>query len=98
MILRLTLVVLLFAGVKSGVAQTDSKPTESTSKSKSEPSQRLSLNEVESRVLQMKQEDVAWRKIDWKTCLLDGLRESQKQKKPIILWIFIDRPKDDERC
>lgn len=43
-------------------------------------------------------EQVAWRKIAWKTCLLDGIRESRKQHKPMILWIFIDRPVNDERC
>jgi hypothetical protein len=42
--------------------------------------------------------DVPWRKIPWKACLLDGIRESRKQHKPIILWVFIDRPIDDERC
>lgn len=96
MILRLTLITLLIVGATSVVAQTDSKPPESTSKLRLLP--RLSLKEVESKVRQLKQEDVAWRKIDWKTCLLDGLRASREQKKPIILWIFIDRPKDDERC
>jgi len=42
--------------------------------------------------------DVAWRSIPWRTCLLEGIRESRQQNKPIILWIFIDRPIDDERC
>jgi hypothetical protein len=41
---------------------------------------------------------VAWREIPWKTCLLDGLRASRDQNKPVLLWIFIDRPCDDERC
>jgi hypothetical protein len=41
---------------------------------------------------------VAWREIAWKTCLLDGLREARAQKKPVLLWIFIDRPCDDARC
>lgn len=42
--------------------------------------------------------DVAWRVVKWKTCLLDGIQESQRTGKPIMLWIFIDRPIDDERC
>ena len=41
---------------------------------------------------------VAWRGIAWKTCLLDGLRMSRAQQKPVLLWIFIDRPIDDARC
>lgn len=41
---------------------------------------------------------VAWREIQWKTCLLDGLKESREKHKPVLLWIFIDRPTDDARC
>jgi len=41
---------------------------------------------------------VAWREIAWKSCLLDGLRESRAKNKPVLLWVFIDRPSDDARC
>jgi hypothetical protein len=41
---------------------------------------------------------VAWREIQWKSCLLDGLKESREKNKPVLLWIFIDRPADDARC
>ncbi len=57
-----------------------------------------SYEQVSSSVATMKVEDVAWRKVKWRTCLLEGLKASKKQDKPIILWIFIDRPIDDERC
>ncbi len=57
-----------------------------------------SLEAVRAEVDALKKEDVAWRKIEWKTCLLDGLKASREQNKPIMLWIFIDRPIDDERC
>jgi hypothetical protein len=40
----------------------------------------------------------AWREIAWKSCLIEGLKESRLQKKPVLLWIFIDRPIDDARC
>ena len=50
--------------------------------------------EIES----MRVHDVAWRKIEWKTCLLDGIQASRDQHKPMILWVFIDRPVDDKRC
>ncbi len=43
-------------------------------------------------------DDIAWRKIDWRTCLLRGIKESKEQKKPVILWEFIDLPVDDKRC
>ena len=57
-----------------------------------------SLADVRSTVNAMRRKDVAWRGIAWKTCLLDGLKASRDQKKPIMLWVFIDRPVDDERC
>jgi hypothetical protein len=41
---------------------------------------------------------VAWREIAWKSCLIEGLKESREKKKPVLLWIFIDRPSDDARC
>ena len=61
-------------------------------------SARLSHDAIRTVVAALKKDDVAWRKIEWKTCLLDGLNESRKQSKPVMLWIFIDRPVDDERC
>ncbi|MDG2382310.1 MAG: periplasmic heavy metal sensor [Pirellulaceae bacterium] len=60
--------------------------------------EKASPASVDRRIAQMKQNDVAWRKIPWKSCLLDGLKESRLQNKPVILWVFIDRPIDDERC
>ncbi len=41
---------------------------------------------------------VAWREIAWKSCLLEGLAESRTSNKPVLLWVFIDRPADDARC
>jgi hypothetical protein len=41
---------------------------------------------------------VAWREIAWKSCLLEGLKESRARNKPALLWVFIDRPVDDARC
>ncbi len=52
------------------------------------------LAEIES----LKADKVAWREIAWKSCLLDGLRESRAKNKPMLLWVFIDRPFDDARC
>lgn len=60
--------------------------------------EQSSIDEVRAEVAAMKVHDVEWRKIAWKTCLLDGLKASRDQRKPIMLWIFIDRPIDDERC
>ena len=38
-----------------------------------------------------------WKAVKWNDCLLDGLKESQRRKKPILLWAFIHNPKV-ERC
>lgn len=46
----------------------------------------------------LKADKPAWREIAWKSCLLEGLKESRAQKKPVLLWVFIDRPCDDVRC
>jgi hypothetical protein len=46
----------------------------------------------------MKAAKPVWREIAWKSCLIEGLKESRAQKKPVLLWIFIDRPIDDARC
>ena len=40
----------------------------------------------------------AWREIAWKSCLLEGLKESRAKNKPALLWVFVDRPIDDARC
>ncbi|MBI4584030.1 MAG: periplasmic heavy metal sensor [Planctomycetes bacterium] len=42
--------------------------------------------------------NVPWRQIPWKSCLLEGLKESREQRKPLMFWVFIDRPADDRRC
>ena len=63
-----------------------------------QPATRYSPEEVRGEFAALQREDVAWRKIGWKTCLLEGLQASREQDKPIMLWIFIDRPIDDERC
>jgi len=53
---------------------------------------------LQQQIDALKVEKVAWRRIPWRTCLLDGLKASREEKKPVILWVFIDRPIDDERC
>jgi Spy/CpxP family protein refolding chaperone len=58
----------------------------------------LTPTAVRAEAAALKKEEVAWRKIEWKTCLVDGLKASREQNKPVMLWIFIDRPIDDERC
>ena len=57
-----------------------------------------SADVLRAEVNSLQVEEVAWRKIDWKTCLIDGFNTSRKLNKPVILWVFIDRPVDDRRC
>ncbi|HBI46158.1 MAG TPA: hypothetical protein DDY78_25390 [Planctomycetales bacterium] len=40
---------------------------------------------------------VAWRKVEWRTCLLDALKESARDKKPVFLWVLGGAPADG-RC
>ena len=46
----------------------------------------------------LKADKVAWRGIAWKSCLLEGLKESRARTSRCLLWVFIDRPLDDARC
>ena len=57
-----------------------------------------SFERLDADIAALKAERPPWREIPWKSCLLDGLRESREKKKPLILWVFIDRPVDDARC
>ena len=53
---------------------------------------------LKAEIETLKAAKVAWREIAWKSCLLEGLKESREKKKPVLLWVFIDRPADDARC
>ncbi len=53
---------------------------------------------LKAEIEALKATKVAWREIAWKSCLIEGLKESRAKNKPVVLWIFIDRPADDARC
>jgi hypothetical protein len=53
---------------------------------------------LKAEIESLKAPRVAWREIAWKSCLIEGLKESREKKKPVLLWVFIDRPIDDARC
>lgn len=59
---------------------------------------RATQESLKTNVDSLKSANVVWRKITWKSCLLEGLKESRATGKPVFLWIFIDRPADDARC
>ena len=56
------------------------------------------IDALKAEIAALKPARVAWREIGWKSCLLEGLRESRATGKPVLLWVFIDRPTDDARC
>ena len=78
--------VMLFAG--NGWAQQTTRSPEAAT----------SPDALQAEIEALRPARVVWREIAWKSCLLDGLRESREQNKPALLWIFIDRPADDGRC
>ena len=54
--------------------------------------------ELREQVESLRASDTPWRGLPWKSCLLEGLATAKASGKPLILWIFIDRPVDDARC
>jgi hypothetical protein len=59
---------------------------------------RLTVDALKAEIDALRAPGVAWRETVWKSCLLDGLKESRSKGKPVLLWVFIDRPADDRRC
>jgi hypothetical protein len=63
------------------------------------PAKKATTREaLQTEIEGLKPTKVAWREIAWKSCLLEGLKESRAKNKPALLWVFIDRPIDDARC
>ena len=58
----------------------------------------VTAESLQAEIEALRASKVAWREIQWKSCLLEGLKESRAKDKPVLLWIFIDRPTDDARC
>ncbi len=81
---------LVFAGLVCGQAGAESVP--------GADKKPVTLDVLQAEIEALKAPKVAWREIEWKSCLLEGLREARAKNKPALLWVFIDRPVDDERC
>ncbi len=60
--------------------------------------ERAGPETLKAEIEALKAPRVAWREIAWKSCLIEGLKESRDKNKPVVLWVFIDRPADDGRC
>ena len=79
------LAVLLASAAAAGGAPTPNAPAQSP-------------EALQAEIAALKATHVAWRQIAWKGCLLEGLKESREKKRPVLLWVFIDRPAADARC
>lgn len=62
------------------------------------PDTITSSEELHAAVDSLRIETIAWRTIDWKYSILEGLKASQEENKPLIFWCHIDLPADDKRC
>ena len=40
---------------------------------------------------------VAWRKVEWRTCLVGAWNEAARERKPVFLWVLGGAPADG-RC
>ena len=63
-----------------------------------ESNQPLTPDALMAEIEALQAAKVAWREIAWKSCLIEGLQESRAKQKPVLLWVFLDRPADDARC
>ncbi len=63
------------------------------------PKERVNSPEaLQAEIEALKPAQLAWRGIPWKTCLLEGLKESRDKKKPVLLWVVGPGEALDGRC
>lgn len=53
---------------------------------------------LKTEILALAPANLVWREIEWRYCLLEGISEARAQKKPILLWAFINADPGEERC
>ena len=53
---------------------------------------------LKTEIEALKPAKLAWREIQWKTCLLEALQESREKKKPVLLWVVGPGEALDGRC
>ena len=47
----------------------------------------LTPDALKAEIEALKPDKLAWREIQWKTCLLEAFAESRAKKKPVFLWV-----------
>jgi hypothetical protein len=53
---------------------------------------------LEAEIAALQPPKLVWREVAWKKCLLEGLHRSREEKKPVLLWAFINADPREERC
>jgi hypothetical protein len=62
------------------------------------PQKKAATPEVlKTQIETLRDAKVAWKKVDWRTCLLGALNEAAREKKPLFLWVLGGSPADG-RC
>lgn len=59
---------------------------------------KKTLASLAAEIEALKPPKLVWREVAWRKCLLRGLREARAQKKPVLLWAFINADPGEERC
>jgi hypothetical protein len=93
------LATLLAIGGSQPTAAQEKPAVPEVPKAEKEPKRTATTLEALTKEIEaLKVAKPAWREIAWKSCLIEGLKESRDKNKPVVLWVFIDRPADDARC
>lgn len=98
LVLGVTLACFAGAAPAAEKPKEEAKPKQEGNAQPGKPQKAATLDALQKEVDDLKAHKVAWREIAWKSCLLEGLAESRAKNKPVLLWVFIDRPIDDARC
>ena len=63
------------------------------------PAQKAATPEaLQTEIEGLRPAKIAWREIQWKTCMLEALKESREKKKPVLLWVVGPGENLDGRC
>ena len=68
-------------------AEQQAQTPEIASSASSGQDAKLMPDTLKAEIEALKPAQLAWREIQWKTCLLEGLKEAREKKKPILLWV-----------
>ena len=83
------LIAIAAAAVGVAVRSPGARPAAATEKT---------LASLSAEIEALKPPKLVWREVAWRKCLLQGLREAREQKKPVLLWAFINSDPGEERC